>query len=279
MTTFKSVLTGVALAGTAALLPAGASAEGLSDRGYRAAPPPGVTWTGFYVGLNAGYAWGDASLRSKFGCPDDFCAFTSPANLDFVSALGTGGGSVDGFTGGIQAGYNWQRGNIVFGLEADFNSLDLGGTLIGAGVLPDGVGQTAAVGTALSAEWFLTVRARLGVTLSPNVLAYATGGLALTELEVANAYVDNGVGAPSPVAGASSNSDMRAGWTVGGGIEWAIDRNWTIRGEYLYVDFGSVSTTASVAPTVNDPTVTPNTLDTTADLTTHILRAGINYKF
>jgi outer membrane immunogenic protein len=277
MTTFKSVATGVALAGATALLPPLASAEGLPDRGYRIAPPAGVTWSGFYVGVNAGYAWGDADSRSKLACPDEFCAYTNPDSLAFIGGLGSGDVSGDGFTGGVQAGYNWQRGNIVFGIEADFNALDVEGTLFVDGVVPGGAGQRAEVTTTLSADWLLTVRARLGVTLSPTVLLYATGGLAIAEVEVANKFLDNAVdvGGGANNEGASSNSDVLTGWTVGGGLEWAIDRNWSIRGEYLYVDLGSVSTRTAVGAL----DLTPNTLDSSADLTAHIVRAAISYRF
>jgi outer membrane immunogenic protein len=287
MTTFKSVATGVALAGAAALLPTLASAEGLPDRGghsYRDAPPAGFTWSGGYVGLNAGYAWGDADSRSNFRCGNDAVCEQAglPTSADtgvlaFVGRLGTGDVSGDGFTGGIQAGYNWQRGNVVFGIEADFNGLDIGGSQSQSGLVPGGAGQLAQVSTSLSADWLLTVRARLGVTVTPNVLLYATGGLAIAEVEVTNRFRDNlsEFGGAANNEGASRNSDVRTGWTVGGGLEWALDRNWSIKTEYLYVDLGSISTRAAVG----NIDAFANTLDTSADLTAHIVRAGINYKF
>jgi outer membrane immunogenic protein len=278
MRAFKSVVAGVALTGAAAALPAVASAEGLPDRGYHSAPPPGVTWSGFYVGLNAGYAWGDADSRSKLACPDEFCAYTNPDSLAFIGGLGSGDVSGDGFTGGVQAGYNWQRGNVVFGIEADFNALDVGGTQSRSGAVPGGAeGLVANVATSISTDWLLTVRGRLGVTLSPTVLLYATGGLAIADVEVSNKFLDNAVdvGGGANNEGASSNSDVRTGWTAGGGLEWAIDRNWSIKGEYLYVDLGSVSTTAGVGAL----DLTPNPLDTSVDVTAHIVRVGINYRF
>jgi outer membrane immunogenic protein len=285
MTTFKSVATGVALAGATALLPTLASAEGLPDRGYRTTPPAGVTWSGFYVGVNAGYAWGDADSRSNFSCSnDDVCNAAGLPNstntdvLAFVGGLGTGDVSGNGFTVGVQAGYNWQRGNVVFGIEADFNGLDVGGSQSQKEVVPGGGGQSAEVSASLSADWLLTMRARLGVTVTPNVLLYATGGLALAEVEVTNSFRDNQgdfiLGAVDN-EGASSNSDVRTGWTVGGGLEWAIDRNWSIKTEYQYVDLGSISTRAAVG----NLDAVGNILDTSTDLTVHIVRAGINYRF
>jgi outer membrane immunogenic protein len=275
MSIFKSIMSGVVFASATALLSTGASAEGLPDR---IAPTPGFTWAGFYVGLNAGYAWSEADSRSNISCPDEFCAYTNPDSLAFISRLGAGDVSGNGFTGGIQAGYNWQRANVVFGIEADFNALDVGGAQSQSGAVPGGAeGLVANVATSISTDWLLTVRARLGVAVSPTVLLYATGGLAVAEVEVANKFFDNAldVGGAANNEGASSNSDVRTGWTVGGGLEWAIDRNWSIRGEYLYVDLGSVSTRAGVGAL----DLTPNTLDTSVDLTTHVVRAAINYKF
>jgi outer membrane immunogenic protein len=264
-------------ASLAAILAGSAMAADMPVK-YKAPPPaPVFSWTGFYVGVNAGYAWGDSDFTSVFSCPDAACAFINPANLAFVSALGTGSARSDGFTGGVQIGANWQSGSVVLGVEADFNAFRLDASRAASGLLPAGAGQTATVTTSIETDWLFTLRGRLGFTVTPTFLVYATGGLAVTDLQLSNSYVDNGVGAPAIVAGTSSSSETKAGWTVGGGFEWATSFNWTVKAEYLYLDFGSISTTASVAPVIGG--VTPNTLATSADLTAHVARLGINYKF
>lgn len=141
MTMFKSVMSGLALASATALLSVSAFADG---------PSALRPWTGFYVGVNAGWAWGDADLRSKFGCPDDFCAYVNPDNLGLVGGLGTGSFNADGFTGGVQAGYNWQQGKVVLGYEVDFNAFDLGGSQFGVGSFPAGLDPNHAAGVGTS---------------------------------------------------------------------------------------------------------------------------------
>jgi outer membrane immunogenic protein len=279
---FKSIVSSVALAGAAALLSTGASAEGLPSRGS-VGSAPAYTWTGFYVGLNAGRAWGDAGFSSKADCPDQAgnCLIPDADNLGFVGALGTGGAGVDGFTGGIQVGYNRQVGDAVFGIEADFNAFNLRGSVGDTVPAPFSVNglPTETLRASLDTEWLATVRARAGVTLAPRLLGYVTGGLALTEVNVKNSFSLNDP--VFPESGSSSHSSTRAGWTIGAGFEYALGGNWSLKGEYLYMDFGSVSTksTISPAPELVDQGVVPNTLGTSADLTAQIVRAGLNYKF
>ena len=110
------------------------------------------------------------------------------------------------------------------------------------------------------------------MAVSSNVLLYGTSGLAVTELGVRNSL-------SSAVAqGAVNDSGRLVGWTVGGGAEWALNRHWSLRAEYLYLDFGKV--------TVNAPVNSPgplfpdnNNLATTVDLTAQIVRGGLNYRF
>jgi outer membrane immunogenic protein len=275
MTMFKSVMSGVALAGAAALLSTSALAEGLPSSGRVAAPV--YNWTGFYAGANVGWAWGNADSGSSFRCPDNGCFYLDSqlGNLPLVSGLGSGSTNSDGFTGGVQLGYLAQSGRLVFGLEVDFNAPDLGGSRSASAALPSSDPIISTVDTSFSTDWLLTVRGRLGVTVTPTVLLYATGGLAVSEVTVSNSYTEKNNPVVDGISGSSSRSDTKTGWTVGGGVEWALGNNWSVKGEYLYVDLGSVSTTASV-PAVD---LTPNTLGTSVDLTAHIVRAGVNYKF
>jgi outer membrane immunogenic protein len=112
-------------AGFAALAAGPAFAADLARPVYRAPVvyAPVASWTGFYVGANAGYAWGDSDVTSIFACPSGVCPFRNPVNLATFTAGGTGSASKgSGFTGGVQAGYNWQVGNIVAGAEVDYNA-------------------------------------------------------------------------------------------------------------------------------------------------------------
>jgi len=89
---------------------------------YKATPEAVYNWTGFYVGGNAGWAWGNSSATSVFTCPTPVCSRSIAANLAAFGAGATGSSSPNGFTGGLQAGYNWQAGSAVYGLETDFNA-------------------------------------------------------------------------------------------------------------------------------------------------------------
>jgi outer membrane immunogenic protein len=247
---------------------------------YKAPVPVPVyyNWTGFYVGANAGYAWGHEDLNSNFTCPTGggaaSCAYSFPANLAVVNAAGTGSVSSNGFTGGGQAGYNWQAGSVVYGIETDFDAFSLKqGSHTVTGAFP-AAASSYFVTTSSSADWLYTLRGRLGWTVTPTVLLYATGGLALTDLHVNNAFNDNF--APM-TAGASAASQTKAGWTVGAGVEFALWQRWTGKVEYLHTDFGSVSTTLT---TNTIPAVAgPNVMTTSANLQADLVRVGVNYKF
>ena len=140
-----------------------------------AGPPPAPTWTGFYVGANAGYAWGNSDPTMIL-----------PASVD---PLGFGDGTwqgppslkPQGFIGGGQAGYNWQMGQWVFGGEVDFSGLD---AKADATVSPFFVGKGNGNTVTWSSryDWLFTARLRGGFLVAPNWLLYATGGLAVTHV-------------------------------------------------------------------------------------------------
>jgi outer membrane immunogenic protein len=197
-----------------------------------------------------------------------------------ISANGTGSIDARSATGGIQGGFNWQIGNVLYGLESDFSWFHLSGArAVTANYPVIRPANIYTIGTSFETNSLFTLRGRLGWTAS-NLLAYATGGLALTNLRVANSFTDN-VGALGAMGGAS-NSDQRTGWTVGGGLEWALNNHWTVRGEYLYVNFGNQRITAATTVTNPSPGFAgySNALGAPAsDLTVQIARGGINYKF
>ena len=179
----KILLASVALFGFA-------GAASAADLPVRAAPPapviaavPVFTWTGFYVGVNAGYGWNTNDSITIGGVRFD---------ID----------DEGGFVGGAQAGYNYQIGSFVVGLEGDIQYADFGGD--DDLILADGT----VVGFDRS-DWFGTVRARAGVAFD-RALIYATGGFAF--------------------------ADDATGWTVGGGLEYAFTNNLSAKVEGLYVN-------------------------------------------
>lgn len=159
----------------------------------------------------------------------------------------SGYGEPSGGFGGAQVGYNWQRDRFVFGVEADFQGGDISGHEFGA------------FSEARSdVDWFSTVRGRAGIASGPWLL-YATGGVAFAD-------IDNRIdfaGGPS-----FRDSSTKTGYVVGGGLEYAISRNWTAKAEYLYLGFG-------------DETLVSNGggFETTVNNDIQTVRVGLNYKF
>lgn len=270
------------VAAVAGLIGTSAFAADLNKPVYKAPPTPPApvfSWTGFYVGGNAGWGWGNANDSLTLG----------PAWLDPV--LGAGDNFViaplgnhqlrpNGFTGGIEAGYNYQTGPWVLGIEADLEAFGLKRSL-STTVLNPGSGDSYAFGSSFNSNWLATVRPRAGYAFD-RWLVYVTGGLAVAHQGFSQSIVQLNV----PFAEAGSVSKTTAGWTVGVGTEYAFDNHWTVKGEYLFVDPGSVSF-SSVGTCPASPTVCAGFLSATAPLFTaahsahlkaDILRAGINYK-
>jgi outer membrane immunogenic protein len=232
------VTTGLAFALTAVVLGAGAaSAADLPARMYTKAPPPMAVsdWTGFYIGANVGY--GSARYDSSLG----------------ALALATSQ-TGSGILGGGQLGYNQQFGRWVLGLEVDGQGTDQSGNF---SLFVPGVGG-GTITQSNSMPWFFTGRARLGYTIAPTWLIYATGGAAVADVK-SNVFATG--------FGSATTETTRAGWTAGAGVEVMFARNWSAKAEYLHLDIGSnTSTVFGVVPT-------------SIKLTDDIGRFGVNYHF
>lgn len=246
------------------------------------APAKAFSWSGFYVGVNAGMAWGSAHAGTSAVCNDtdatpptgENCPF-GPDALPILGAAGTGTMSDRGFLGGAQVGVNLQKGSAVFGLEVDVQSFKLAASRAGSRPDPNDAANVITVTTAFDTDWLVTARSRLGWLVSPNALIYATGGVAATDLSVKNSLTSS----VSLAEGVGSSNGRAVGWTVGGGAELALGGNWSLRGEYLYLDFGKVTANAQVSDPGHPAAGSTNNMASSVDLTAHIVRAGLNYKF
>jgi outer membrane immunogenic protein len=230
---FASLVFGAAHAASAADMPAKAPL-------YKAPPAIAFNWTGFYVGAAAGYIWG----HSRHCDTSAFC---------------TDGFDVDGFTAGGEIGYNWQWTNWVFGLEADISYANAKGTTTTVPP-PFGFNCGTAVPTCrTNLDWFGTVRGRVGPTFD-RWFPYVTGGFAYGHL-----YADLGVPA-------TSASATKSGWTVGGGVEYAIaPQHWSVKLEYLHFELDDLFyDTAQVCGRRNC---------TAVDNRFNVVRLGVNYRF
>jgi outer membrane immunogenic protein len=253
------------------------------------ATAPVFTWTGLYVGANGGYGWGRASSDLTETQVTTATVGAASATVTTTS-VGRDKAKLDGGFGGVQAGYNWQNNSFLWGLEGDIQSTgQRGGVTIcpavtGTGACPGGTGTTLATAN-YSLQWFSTVRGRVGVIFD-RVLFYATGGLAVggIKTDIADGFV--GLLPPAfPVATGSSTA-ARAGWVAGGGVEGAIGGGWSVKAEYLHMDFGSVDGSGSGTGGFSVPIgnlVVNTTIALTASshvrLTDDVVRVGLNYNF
>jgi outer membrane immunogenic protein len=124
-------------------------------------------------------------------------------------------------------------------------------------------------------NWFGTVRGKIGYAVS-NLLVYGTGGLAYGRVSANTAFNDPNSGA-GPLTWAGSSSPTRAGWTLGGGVEYALSSNWMVGAEYLYVNLGTISVTETLVSAF--PPAAPATFTSTSKFNDNIARVFINYKF
>jgi len=211
-------------------------------------PAPIFTWTGIYIGGQAGYAWDQDSVSAFFPGP-------------FLSTLPFAGtvsftDKPEGFIGGGHVGYNLQINQWVAGIEGTVD-----GTTLTKGSVFSGF---TALQTNSPVQGSLGIR--LGVAFD-RVLLYARGGFAFAGIQ--NFYTT-----PIPFFINEEISRSRSGWTVGGGIQYALTDNWSIRGEYRYSDFGHFDD-YPFAVLVNPF----GTLLVQHHLTQNQVQFGISYKF
>jgi outer membrane immunogenic protein len=287
----RKLLETVAFVSCVAFISTVVQADGM-PRGRAMTYAAPTSWTGLYLGINAGAAWSDAGLGFSGNDPIFQSAFAGTAFTGGTAFGRPGDLDRTGFTGGIQAGYNWQVAPTwVIGFEADINSTDLDDRSSSTGLIT--TGPPVATGTVRGSQdinWFGTLRGRIGVLPAPNVMLYATGGLAYGHVrEAASFSVDSPGGLNSggfsiqcPVANVAcavgSSSDTRVGWTLGGGAEFLVTRNVTFKAEYLYVNLGD----DGVAAVATSPTagLTAASFRTSfGDAEIHTVRLGLNYKF
>jgi opacity protein-like surface antigen len=230
---------------------------GLGKDGPRARVPkapsvPYSDWTGLYLGINAGYGFGTSQTDAFFG----------NGTVGSPSFAAGASSKLDGALGGAQAGYNWQSGIWLIGLETEIAATTQRATQAyfcpATSCNPTLAGFDATVGIwqYQKLEWFSTLRGRLGVTVTPDALVYATGGAAIAGIS----HVGTNVGSNlTPLLDANGNPinttavagtgflthTTKTGWAAGAGVEVRLAGNWTGKIEYLHLDFGRDAIDAS----------------------------------
>lgn len=245
----KSLLASMALFGLASAAQA-ADAVVYQDTPFTPAyvAPATFDWSGAYIGANIGYGWGGGYLFDALR--DDGLSYFSFQTV-----------RPQGFFGGLQAGYNLQMNQFVFGIEADaqvsgirhrYNDIVSNENAIVVGSVDHHL------------PWFGTLRGRVGVAVD-RALIYGTGGLAWSSIRY-NSLVSDGVNSV-----AFSDNRTGIGYALGGGVEFAVADGWSLKGEYQYIDFGRRTLTSTAT--------TGEVFSTSYRTNAHTFRIGANYRF
>lgn len=300
----------------AALLAGTAMPAAAADLPVRKAPPPApvfFNWTGFYIGAHVGYGWGDKDISVKdLDAPnsalgpictldpafDILCLRTGDLRNPLVSH------SFSGPLGGAQAGFNFQTGPIVFGVEGQFSwtGIDddqkkhLAEFRFLCGFIDECVGRDRFdLGATSEVNWLATITGRVGFAVD-RILLYAKGGVAFIDQDHHWSLACRAEGALTTICGAglqrgniakiatASWSDTRTGFVIGGGLEYAFAGNWSAKVEYNFMEFGDESTTVTVSCKVAGvcgPTgLAPlDKIKVDVDNQMHVVKFGINYRF
>jgi outer membrane immunogenic protein len=217
-----------------------------------AAQPPVFNWTGFYIGANGGYGWGEETRSADAGA----------AFLLFGAAAGSASVEPKGALLGGQLGYNLQSGNFLFGVELQGNWADLNVSKTGVDTANDRWESR------LSSLYIAAVR--LG-TVSGKHLTYVKGGFAGGELRSAN-FLNDAANCPGTGVCSFEAKKRYGGWMAGAGYELMISPNWTVGFEYNYIDLGSKNISGDVVGSV-----VPSTVNFKSEPRIHTLMLRMNF--
>jgi outer membrane immunogenic protein len=246
-----------------------------ADMPVKAPPPvaPIYSWTGFYIGGTVGDVFAESRPHTLISGPGYFAASSIPA----IGAVSTQNISVSRFAGSVEAGYNYQVGDVVYGFEADYQFLHLNGSRTGSGIYPCCAPTSFALTSSAGTNGLFTARLRYGFAYS-SILAYVTGGLAAGKLNADFLFTDTFANAHE----SASVSDTKWGWVVGAGLEkeFEFTRGLSFKAEMLYVAIPGDSVTSSNL-TVGTPPIAISTVSFqhSVDLQALIARIGFNYRF
>lgn len=252
----------IALAVTLGLASTASAADLPSKKAAPVYAPPVLTWTGFYAGANAGASWKNGKTVGSL------YSYENPSDrYDTIAVFPNYTQGAVGITGGLQVGYNYQIGSMfVVGAETDFQGTSMGSghngnvTTALAYLNNTDPGSNTYIGASAANQvnWFGTVRGRAGIAAMPNLMVYGTGGFAYGDVQ--------------RVGGLWTGSAIQTGWTAGGGVEYKIAPQWSVKGEYLYTNLSGTNQNSWVNAGWNVNNVNNNTQFNT-------VRAGVNYSF
>ena len=228
-----------------------------------AVPVAAHNWTGFYLGANAGYGWGGSTGNTIAVLSDPTALFTGYTGFQYPNL------SPSGVLGGGQIGYNYQTGNWVLGAVADFQFANLKDS--GLADVPAFAGFLETVQRhSANIDWFGTLRGRVGWSFG-QFLPYISGGLAYGK-------VSSTLTLTAPATGfllSGETDEVKAGWAVGGGFEYALNTKVSLGVDYIYMDLGHTTVTATNQNFFAFPAV----LAMEHHYTANVVRGTINLRF
>lgn len=274
----------------------GLAALTLFDIAAAHAQPPVPTWTGYYVGANAGFEWANVNGAFPFGGFPVFPGPTFPV-MSSVYSLNPTSGLL-----GFQGGYNFQvNPNWLVGVEADFD-WGHGNASTSFNLFDPITNSTGSAQFSTSIDWSTSLRGRVGYTTGPWLL-YATGGLSLLRMNVSGSGAYNGAltvctdffdgfctttaSSATNSAWAFSGSRILPGLVIGPGVEYMLPGGkWTLRAQYLFADYGRVNFgPAAIVSSYTDTgimctcTVSSTSYgNVSARVTTQTVTVGVNFK-
>ena len=278
MKKLKTLLLGT----VAAVAIAGVHDARAGDLPVKAAPPAtpaAYAWSGWYVGVTAGFAHGQYDTASSF-----VSGVSTPTVADAatLNAAGRQALKQTGFATGIEGGYNWQAGNWVLGLEGDLQAIHLQKASTSNSVA---VPFTTVFGPAAftlasygNADWLLTARPRIGYVTPNHWLVYATGGLAVTQLQSDFSFFNDLLAINFPSFESGRVNTLKAGYVAGAGIEAPLTRSLSLKAEYLHVGLGNTAGQMTGNSGLESFPPAP-VFSHSSDLKADIVRAGLNYRF
>jgi outer membrane immunogenic protein len=266
------------------------------------APPPVFTWSGLYVGVNGGAIWTNSNNVVTTAADFGAAAFPTVSTAAAAAASNIIPTRRTGFLVGGTWGYNWQLNSLVLGTESDFQGVfngcnnnnnngfgfgggnnNCGGTAIGIAPIVGAAGFTVQSQQTInrSFDYLSTSRVRAGFLITPSLLIYGTGGVAIGHVRVNSSIISSVTPLPfalTPGLSTANYSQLKAGVVVGGGLEWMFLPNWSLKAEALYYDLGRSTFTQNFVSTTAAGVVLSNTgTQTTWRNNGIIARGGLNY--
>lgn len=235
-------------------------------------------WNGFYAGIDMGGVLSKTKMQTSVAPGGTYFGYTQDAPE--VAAAADDNSLHRNVSSGVFGGYERQFNHFVVGGEASFNTLPLNSSYSGYDTFSSDTNIQFVTTETLKANWEGTLRLKIGYAEN-HWLFYLTGGPAITNLEYTASYSDDnsqpGLDLPGSY-GSATTSEIKYGWTLGAGGEYALNDSWFLQIQYLYSDFGTIKADYTITPT---PTLSEfsSSMDSSANLTVQSLLVGLIYRF